>query len=87
MALFLSGLSDGTLRGLTRWYAEQHTARCDHCAASLRALLALRQRLRALGHLPVTAAIPDLPDAPLQTLTPERRAAVEAAWTQIENNS
>jgi anti-sigma factor RsiW len=80
MHSLLSALSDGTLNGIARWYAERHTLRCAHCAAALASLVVLEARLRALG----------LPDAgqeavpPTLRLTPERRAFVEDAWARLD---
>jgi hypothetical protein len=46
----LSGLSDGTLGVLARWYTRQHVKGCPHCRAALEALRVLRKRLRALAY-------------------------------------
>lgn len=74
MRILLSRLSDGTLAGLARWYAEQHTARCEHCSQALKALLALRTQLRQMG-------VPTIPGG----LSLERHAALEKAWDEIDN--
>jgi hypothetical protein len=49
MRSLLSQLSDGTLHGIARWFAERHTAGCPHCSATLTSLVVLEGRLRALG--------------------------------------
>lgn len=76
----ISALSDGSLSGIARWYATQHAKGCPRCAAALVALRAQRERLRALG-LPSHDA-PAAPPAP--ALSPERRAALEAAWSRLD---
>ncbi len=81
----ISALSDGSLTGIARWYAAQHAKGCPRCAAALVALRAQRERLRALG-LPSHQATPAT-SAPAPTLSPERRAALEAAWRRLDETS
>jgi anti-sigma factor RsiW len=76
MKSLLSSLADGTLRGLLRRYADAHLARCEHCQSALRGLERLRVRLHLLTVAPPASEL-------LPELTPERRAAVEAAWEQM----
>jgi predicted anti-sigma-YlaC factor YlaD len=79
MRTLLSQMADGTLRGLLRRFAEAHLSRCAHCQSALRGLHRLRERMHRPG-----AATPAAETAPSLALTPERRAAVEAAWARIE---
>ena len=76
----ISALSDGSLGGIARWYATQHAKGCPRCASALVALRAQRERLRALG-LPPPA---DVEAVPAPALSPERRAALEAAWSRLD---
>jgi hypothetical protein len=80
MKSLLSSLADGTLRGLLRRYADAHLARCEHCQSALRGLERLRVRLHLLTVAPASSE--PLPES-LTELTPERRAAVEAAWEKM----
>ncbi|HVK05808.1 MAG TPA: hypothetical protein VM490_20220, partial [Armatimonadaceae bacterium] len=80
MRTFLSQLADGTARGLVRWYAERHVARCGHCSAALAGLRNLRTRLRAFGIPPP----PMQGSIPVPALTQERRSALEAALARVE---
>lgn len=77
MKSMLSGLSDGTLKGLLRWYAERHVAGCRHCAPALSAIVVLEARLRSLR---VTG--PE-DDARLR-LDEVHRAAAEKGWNAID---
>ena len=79
MKLLLSSLADGTLTGMVRWFAEQHARGCEHCGQTLENLLVLRSRLRA-----ISASQPK--DTPL-SLTPERRASLEATWKDIDERN
>jgi len=83
----LSSLSDGTLGGIARWYAENHVKGCPHCSATLSSLRTLRDRLRALG-------VPALPEEatefekPVTDLLPaERRLALEAALAEMDSSA
>lgn len=73
----LSGLSDGTLKGLLRWYAERHVAGCRHCAPSLSAIVVLEARLRSLR---VTGPEDDTH----LRLDEAHRAAAEKGWNAID---
>lgn len=89
MTTLISALSDGSLRGLARWYAEQHARGCPRCAAALDALRQQRQRLRALGMPAPTEAdtATTAPSPHALALSPERRAALEAAWAGLDENN
>jgi anti-sigma factor RsiW len=80
MKTLLSALSDGTLAGLARWYTEQHVKGCPGCAAGLKALRGLRDRLRALASGGGAATMVE----PQPALPGERRAAVLRAWADAE---
>jgi hypothetical protein len=73
MTGLLSQLADGTLTGLALWYARQHVSGCSKCRDAHGALVTLREHLSGLktrdGH---------------RTLTPRRRAALEAALDFLE---
>ena len=92
MREMLSSLADGTLKGVMRWYAEHHVAGCPHCSAALVGLRELRTRLREFG---LPAVVPDEPiDVPvakeggsLRLLSPERRAAITAAWEKMDQET
>lgn len=73
MRTWMSAWVDGALSGLARWYLEKHIAGCPRCRAALPILRALHDRLNALE-----AAHEARP------LSPERWAAVEAAWEQAD---
>jgi hypothetical protein len=74
MTTLLSTLADGTLTGLARWYAENHSRRCPGCQNALGSLKTVRERVRALG----------VPQAETLQLPHERWAKIEAAWDAIE---
>ncbi|MBC8103382.1 MAG: hypothetical protein H7Z41_12455 [Cytophagales bacterium] len=80
----IASLVDDSLTGISRWYAEHHARQCPHCSAALGSLRVVRDRLQALG-------VPGLPDGPpegsasrMDVLSAERRAAMEAAWAEID---
>lgn len=81
MREMLSGLADGTAHGMTRWYAETHVAGCPHCAAALAGLRTLRARLQAAG---VPVSINDETAGAMRRLSPDRQAALVAAWRDAE---
>jgi anti-sigma factor RsiW len=81
MRTLLSQMADGTLRGLLRRYAEAHISRCTHCQSALRGLNRLRERLKSLGASPAAATVS------VPSLTVERRATVEAAWAQMDEEA
>lgn len=85
MRVLVSGLADGTLRGLARWFAAGHVSRCPRCEAALRVLKRLRERLLRLGSR--SAEQEPHPAAPQETLPPERWAALEAALTEADRES
>ncbi len=81
----LSSLSEDSLTGISRWYAENHTKGCPHCSATLVSLRIVRSRLRTLG-------IPDLAQGEAGTeagnrLTAERRTALETALSEIDRDA
>ena len=87
MREMLSSLADGTAKGIVRWYAEQHVAGCPNCSAALSGLKELRVRLRAFGLPSIKdeeTGITELKAPTLHLLSPERRAAIAAAWESIE---
>ncbi len=45
MRSLLSHLSDGTLTGIGRWYAQKHTQQCPRCAAALSDLVVVQAQL------------------------------------------
>lgn len=76
MRTLLSGMADGTLKGLLLRYARSHVAGCDHCRGALGGLYRLRERLQGLatrggeqGGLALTGA---------------QRRSVEAEWDRID---
>lgn len=78
MANLVSALADGSLRGPARWYTRFHLLTCASCSGALRALTALRVRLRALAGAAAPAG---------GGLTPERQAAVDAALDIVDAGS
>ena len=74
MRTLVSAWTDGTLRGLPRWYTEAHLKGCPQCQASLPFLRSLKARVGELA---------DAGPAP-EPLADTRRLAVEAAWEQAE---
>jgi len=89
MRELLSSLADDTLRGVMRWYAEHHVAGCPHCSAALVGLRELRARLREFG-LPAVNREEKATDAvvsSLRLLSPERRAAIAAAWESLDQET
>ena len=74
MQTLVSAWLDGVLTGLMRWYTNWHVAHCPRCTDAVPVLRTLRARLRRLSETPGAG----------QALTPERRAAVEAAWVQAD---
>ena len=90
MRELLSRLSDDTLGGIARWFAENHIKGCPRCADALVSLRVLHDRLRALGlpALPVTADATDMEgttaSATAATLPPARRSALEAALADLD---
>ena len=76
METLVSAWLDGALTGLLRWYTAWHVAHCPRCTDAAPVLRVLRARLRRIAALP-----------PDPTLTPERRAAIEAAWQRADQSS
>lgn len=85
MQEMLNGLADGTVTGITRWYAERHVAQCRHCSAALGGLQRLRIRLRTSGALssPQSGDTTTVSDA-LKLLSRDRVAALEARWAELD---
>ena len=81
----LSSLSEDSLTGVARWYAENHTKGCPHCSATLISLRIVRSRLRTLG-MPEIAQPEDSTKAG-GALTAERRAALETALSEIDREA
>ncbi len=77
MENLVSAWVDDKLTGLMLWYTRWHVGQCSKCTPAVPVLRALRARLRGLtdGEATEHAA-----------LTPERRAAVEAAWEQSDRS-
>jgi len=83
MRLLISGEADGTLSGILAWFTRQHLKGCARCQRGLKSLIALREKLRALGS-------PEIRESHVTgrlALTPERRAAVEEAWAKIDETA
>ncbi len=77
MQKWLDGLADGSLTGPARWYARLHVSGCKQCQAALEALQRLRERLQALRNTQEQPSVPT-------TLSPPRRASLEAALDEVE---
>lgn len=77
MRILLSDLVSGDLRGVMKWFTEQHAAGCPRCRPALEGLRQLRVRLQTL-------AVPNPKDEEI-ALDQERRTAVEAAWDATDN--
>ena len=80
MRVLISGLSDGSVGGVGRWYAERHIEGCPHCSAALGSLIVLETRLRNLGEARQTAHSLAAPVA----LAPERRAYLDKAMAALD---
>ncbi|MGC4045223.1 MAG: zf-HC2 domain-containing protein [Armatimonas sp.] len=78
MTGLLSQLADGTLSGLSLWYARQHVAGCAHCRDAHGALVTLREHLANLGNST---------DSDGPRLSQDRRSALEAALDALEKES
>jgi len=78
MQTLVSAWLDNALTGLLRAYTRWHVAHCPRCTAAVPVLLALRGRLRRFSN-----ALP----AEEETLTPQRRAAVESAWERADQSA
>ncbi len=78
MRTLLSGLADGSLNGILRWYARAHTSRCRRCAPALLGLQALREQLRGLNDAACAAGAQPV------RLSLERWAAIETAMAATE---
>ena len=76
MQTLVSAWLDDALSGVLRWYTAWHVAHCPRCTDAVPVLRALQTRLRRIAGLP-----------PDPVLAPERRAAVEAAWQQVDQPS
>lgn len=74
MKNLLSALADGSLTGLARWYAENHTSRCPGCSNALSGLSMVRERIRALG----------VPSGEVLQLSSEHWASIETAWEEAD---
>jgi anti-sigma factor RsiW len=72
MRHWVSALADGALTGFARWYTERHIASCPQCRKGMAAIVAVRDRLRALS------------PGPTPSLSEERWGAIEAAWEQTD---
>jgi predicted anti-sigma-YlaC factor YlaD len=73
MKTLLVAHADQKLSGLRCFYLKLHLSQCRQCRAALEALLGLGERLKALRTTNIEA-----------TLTPEREAALLAAYTDAE---
>ena len=90
---WLSALSDGNLAGIPRWYTDIHAATCPYCRVALKELRELHGTLARLEAVDAAdapadwnAPTPDAGEVPaLDFLSPERRAAVFAAWDAIDD--
>lgn len=74
MRQWVSALSDNTLKGWARWYANLHVARCPNCKTALEDLTALHERMQRLGQTP----------PPTLFLTEERRTALQTALDALD---
>lgn len=75
MRTLVSAWTDGTLRGLPRWFTEAHIKGCPQCQASLPFLRSLKARFGELAEA----------GPPPEPLTDTRRQVVEVAWAQAES--
>ncbi|BDI32935.1 hypothetical protein CCAX7_49860 [Capsulimonas corticalis] len=82
MKSLISGLVDGSVTGMVQKYALWHLAHCPRCQAALDALKQVSERLRRLG-----AAAPPALAAEGASLSPDRWAAMEAAWEEAESRA
>ena len=73
MENLVSAWLDGALNGLMAWYTRWHVSQCPRCTDAVPVLRVLRGRLRGIAERP-----------PDPALTPEQRAAVEAAWQRVD---
>lgn len=87
----LSELSDGSAKGIMRWYTERHVAGCPGCRSTLDGLRLLRDRLLRLGAKdsgsdPSTGTGTSPTDGIDEklTLTPDRWQAVTKSWEQTD---
>ena len=46
---WLAAVADGQVHGLIGWYMKLHLGQCVQCAAALKAIVELRERLRGLS--------------------------------------
>ncbi len=88
---WLNGLADNSLTGVPRWYTDFHVANCPYCRVALSELKSLRGRLAEieapLSDPPVVNETPfSVSLRSLQSLTPDRGAAVLAAWQEAETS-
>jgi hypothetical protein len=68
MEKLLNKTAEGSARGITRWYALAHAARCGPCRRFLNALIEMLARLR-------TAKSEEFPDEAAQRLKSAAAAA------------
>jgi hypothetical protein len=73
METLVSGWLDGALNRLMAWYTRWHVSQCPRCSKAVPVLRSLKGRLRGIADDPSDTA-----------LTPEQRAAVEAAWQRAD---
>jgi hypothetical protein len=71
MEHMVNGLSDDSIHGPAKWYTQWHVAICPKCNAALKGLREVREQVQTLRD--------EQPEGVVQTLTEERRAAVDSA--------
>jgi hypothetical protein len=76
----LSDLTDGTAKGIRRWYTERHVTGCPGCASTLSGLRLLRARLLGIGK----GETKTTPPAESLTLAPERWQEITRSWEQTD---
>jgi hypothetical protein len=79
MENLVSAWVDGKLTGLKLWYTRWHVGQCARCKPAVPVLEALRDRLRRLAEHDTERHTDEY-----AALTPDRRAALEAAWERVD---
>lgn len=77
MRLALSRMADGRLRGPVAWIVNEHLRRCSVCRKALKALQALRDKLRERG---AGADVPRLTERQWLDLELKLDEAVPPGW-------
>ncbi len=77
----VNGLADGSLKGPAKLYTKFHVATCSKCRTALAALEDIHSHLNQLDHAPETPANANT------GLTSERREALDAEMTLVEQQN